>query len=49
MKKEYMQPTLRTVKVQHSHMLCSSPYNDVKSIRTYDDEEDVISDKDEIW
>lgn len=49
MKKQYIQPAMQIVKVQHSQMLCSSPYDDVKSIHTYDDDDDVISNKDEIW
>ncbi|MBQ4393661.1 MAG: hypothetical protein II826_11210, partial [Prevotella sp.] len=49
MKKQYMQPTMQTVKVQHSQMLCNSPYDEVESLRTYDDDDDVISNKNEIW
>ncbi|MBR1682826.1 MAG: hypothetical protein IJ767_00475 [Bacteroidaceae bacterium] len=49
MKKQYIQPIMQAVKIQQTQMLCSSPYDDVKSLRTYDDDDDVISDKDEIW
>ena len=50
MKKEYMKPTMRVVKIQQTQMLCGSPYDDIKSpVDTYDDPEDVISDKGSIW
>lgn len=49
MKRQYMQPTIQTVKVQHAQMLCNSPYDNVSSLRTYDDDDDVISNKNEIW
>ena len=48
-KQEYMKPTMRVVKIQQTQMLCSSPYDDVKSLRTYDDDDDAISNKNEIW
>ena len=50
MKKEYMKPTMRVVKIQQTQMLCGSPYDDIKSpVDTYEDPEDVISDKGSIW
>ena len=49
-KKAYMKPAMRVVKIQQQRMLCSSPYNDVKTpVSTYDDPEDVIDDKNDIW
>ena len=51
MKKEYIQPTMHVVKIQQQRMLCgSNPYNDVKSpVSVYNDPEDVIEDKGDIW
>ena len=50
MKKEYIQPTMTVVKIQQQRMLCGSPYDDVKTpVSTYDDPEDVIEDKNDIW
>ena len=50
MKKEYIQPTMRVVKIQQQRMLCGSPYNDMKSpVSTYNDDEDVITDTGDIW
>jgi len=49
-KQEYMKPTMRVVKIQQTQMLCGSPYDDIKSpLDTYDDPEDVITDKGSIW
>lgn len=49
-KKEYTKPTMTVVKIQQHKMLCGSPYNDVKSpVSTYNDDEDVIDDKNDIW
>ena len=50
MKKQYMKPAMRVVKIQQMQMLCGSPYDDIKSpLDTYDDPEDVITDKGSIW
>jgi len=50
MKKEYMKPAMRVVKIQQTQMLCGSPYDDIKSpLDTYGDPEDVITDKGSIW
>lgn len=50
MKKQYMKPTMRVVKIQQTQMLCGSPYDDIKSpLDTYGDPEDVINDKGSIW
>ncbi|MBQ8486965.1 MAG: hypothetical protein IJ533_04890 [Prevotella sp.] len=50
-KKDYEKPTMRVVKIQHQHHLLSgSPYDDIKSpVATYDEPEDVITDKGGIW
>ena len=50
MKKEYTKPAMRVVKIQQHRMLCSSPYNDVKTpVSVYDNDEDAISNSGEIW
>ncbi len=51
MKKEYMKPTMRVVKIQHKcHLLAGSRYDSVEApVRTYDEPEDVITDKGYIW
>jgi hypothetical protein len=50
MKKEYTKPTMRVVKIQQHRMLCASPYDGLQSpVSTYDDPEDVIEDKNDIW
>lgn len=50
MKKTYMKPSMEVIKIQHTLMLCGSPYDNVKSpVETYGDPEDVISDKGDIW
>ena len=51
MKKEYMKPTMRVVKIQHQHhLLAGSPYDNIKApLDVYDDPEDVITDKGSIW
>ena len=50
MKRQYMKPEMEVVKIQQTQMLCGSPYDDIKSpVDTYDDPEDVISDKGSIW
>ena len=41
---------MRVVKIQQHRMLCSSPYNDVKTpVSVYDDDEDAINNSGEIW
>ena len=50
MKRQYMKPEMEVVKIQQTQMLCGSPYDDIKSpVDTYDDPEDVITDKGSIW
>ena len=35
---------------QHMQMLCGSPYDNVRSpLDTYDDSDDIITDKGSIW
>ena len=50
-KQEYMKPTMRVVTLQqHTHLLAGSNYDSVKSpLDTYDDDDDVITDKGSIW
>ena len=49
MKKQYMKPTMRVVKIQQQHIICGSPYNqqDGKSLQVYEDTE--IESEDEVW
>ena len=51
MKKQYMKPTMRVVVLQqHTHLLSGSPYDSMGTpLDTYDDPEDVITDKGSIW
>ena len=51
MKKEYTKPTMTVVALKHqSHILAGSPYDNVTSpVQTYDDPEDAITDKNDIW
>ncbi len=50
MKKTYMKPTTKVVYIQHTQLLCGSPYNDQNGpLETYDDDNDVINDKNRIW
>ena len=50
MKKTYMKPTTKVVQIQHRQMLCASHYNNQKSpLETYDDDNDVIDQKNSIW
>ncbi len=51
MKKTYLEPTTKVVQIQHRQQLLSdSPYNDKKApVETYDDDEDVIYEKNSIW
>ena len=49
-KQDYIQPTMRVVKIQQHRMLCGSPYDGLQSpVSTYDDDEDVIDNKKDIW
>ena len=50
MKKEYIQPTMHVVKIQQQRMFCGSPYDDQNGpLKTYNDDEDVIDQKGNIW
>ena len=51
MKKEYIKPMMRVVALKHqTHILAGSPYDDQNGpLKTYDDPEDVIEDKNDIW
>ena len=48
MKKEYLKPTMRVVKLQHQHIICTSPggYNG-QSLGTYRGSGEQITDGDE--
>jgi hypothetical protein len=48
-KQDYIQPAMRVVKLQQQRMLCGSPYNNQRSVSTYDDDEDAITDKGSVW
>ena len=50
MKKTYMKPTTTVVYIHHTQMLCGSPYDNQKApLETYDEDEDVINEKNSIW
>ena len=50
MKRTYMKPTTKVVPIQQRQMLCASPYDDQNGpLETYDDNEDVIEQKGDIW
>lgn len=49
MKKTYLKPTMEVIQIQHRQLLCGSPYDDQKSLKTYDNDEDVIDQKGNIW
>ena len=51
MKRTYQKPTTKVVQIQHRQQLLSaSPYNDQKApLETYDDDDDVIDQKGNIW
>ena len=50
MKRTYMKPTMMVVQIQHRQMLCGSPYDNQNApLETYNEEEDVINEKGNIW
>ena len=50
MKKTYLKPTTKVVQIQHRQLLSGSLYNDQKApLETYDNDEDVIYQKNSIW
>ena len=50
-KKAYMKPTMTVVALKHqTHILAGSPYDGLTNpVSTYNDDEDVIEDKGDIW
>ena len=48
MKKTYLKPTTTVVYIHHTQMLCTSPYDNQKSLNVYDDDDD-IDQKGNIW
>ena len=51
MKKTYLKPTTKVVPIQQrQHLLSGSPYDNQKGpLETYDNNEDVIDQKNSIW
>lgn len=50
MKKTYLKPTMEVIQIQHRQLLCGSPYDDQNGpLKTYDNDEDVIDQKGDIW
>jgi len=48
MKKVYMKPAMRTVKLRHQHIICTSPGGyDSKTLGSYRGSEDTVNDGDE--
>ena len=49
MKKQYMKPAMRVVRIQQQHIICSSPYDQQgsKSLQMYDDTE--INSEGDVW
>ena len=51
MKRTYMKPTTKVVQIHHrQHLLSASPYDNQKApLEIYDDDDDVIDQKGNIW
>ena len=50
MKKTYMKPTTKVVQIHHRQLLIGSPYDNIQSpVETYNDDQDVINEKGNIW
>ena len=50
MKKTYLKPTMEVIQIQQRQILCGSPYDDQNGpLKTYNDDEDVIDQKGDIW
>ena len=50
MKKTYLKPTTKVVPIPQRQMLCGSPYDNIQSpVETYNDDQDVINEKGNIW
>ena len=48
MKKVYMKPAMRTVKLRHQHIICTSPGGyDSKTLGSYRGGDDTVTDDDE--
>ena len=48
-KKAYIKPEQRVVELRHRTTLLAGSYGNQKAVQTYDDEEDIITDKGSIW
>ena len=50
MKRQYMKPAMQVVKLQHQHIICSSPDGyDSKPLDTYRDDGDEVIDEGDIF
>lgn len=51
MKKTYQKPTMEVIQIHHrQQLLTASPYGNIQSpVETYDDDNDVIDQKNSIW
>ena len=50
MKRTYQKPTTKVVHIQQRQLLSGSPYDNQNGpLETYDDDEDVIDQKGNIW
>ena len=50
MKKTYLKPTTMVVQIHHRQLLSASPYDNIQSpVETYNDDQDVINEKGNIW
>ena len=50
MKRTYQKPTTTVVYIHHTQLLCGSPYDNQNGpLKTYDDNQDVINEKGNIW
>ena len=49
MKRTYMKPTTKVVQIQHRQLLSGSYDNIQSPVETYNDDQDVINEKGNIW
>ena len=49
MKRTYQKPTTKVVQIQHRQLLSGSYNNQNAPLETYDDDDDVIDQKGNIW
>jgi len=50
MKKQYMKPAMQVVELRQYQILCGSPYDSVSTpLDIYDDDDNTITDKGDIW